>query len=103
MDLIDIDYIPLTKRGLSIETCKKWGYGTATFKGQAVQVANYHSSNGMLKAQKLRNSKKGFSWLGDPKSVNLFGEHLWETNGKRVIVCEGEIDALSVSQILDNK
>lgn len=103
MDLIEIDFMPLSKRGLSLETCKKWGYGTAIFRGQPVQVANYHSSNGMLKAQKLRNASKGFSWLGDPKSVNLFGEHLWETNGKRVIVCEGEIDALSVSQILDNK
>ena len=103
MGLIDIDYIALSKRGLSLETCKKWGYGTATFRGQPVQVANYRNTNGVLKAQKLRTPKKSFSWLGDPKAINLFGEHLWETNGKRVVICEGEIDALSVSQILDNK
>jgi len=103
MDLIEIDYIPLTKRGLSIETCKKWGYGSGSFKGTPVQVANYRDNKGVLRAQKLRDAKKSFRWLGDPKSINLFGEHLWETNGKRVVVCEGEIDALSVSQILDNK
>ncbi len=103
MGLIDVDYIPLTKRGLKIETCKKWGYGSSMHNGQPVQVANYRNSNGELKAQKLRTANKGFAWLGDPKAINLYGEHLWETNGKRVIVCEGEIDALSVSQILDNK
>lgn len=103
MDLIDVDFIPLTKRGIKIETCKKWGYGSSVHNNQPVQVANYRDNKGVLKAQKIRTANKSFRWLGDPKAVNLFGEHLWETNGKRVIICEGEIDALSVSQILDNK
>ncbi len=103
MDMIDVDFIPLTKRGIKIETCKKWGYGSSTHNNQPVQVANYRDNKGILKAQKIRTANKSFRWLGDSKAVNLFGEHLWETNGKRVIICEGEIDALSVSQILDNK
>ncbi len=103
MGLIEVDYIPLTKRGLNLETCKKWKYGQGVYNGQRVQVANYHDRKGVLRAQKLRNANKNFTWLGEPKSINLFGEHLWETNGKRVVVCEGEIDALSVSQVFGNK
>ena len=103
MGLLDIDYIPLTKRGIKIETCKKWGYGSSLYDGQPVQVANYRDPKGVLKAQKLRTAKKSFRWLGDAKAINLYGEHLWETNGKRVVVVEGEIDALSVSQAFENK
>jgi twinkle protein len=37
------------------------------------------------------------------REAQLFGQHLWRTSGKRVIVTEGEIDAMSMSQVQDNK
>jgi twinkle protein len=50
-------------------------------------------------AQKLRFPDKTFTWVGRPKVAALFLEHLWRgKGGKRLVVTEGEIDALSVLQ-----
>ena len=57
MSLIDIEYITLKKRGIKIETCKKWGYGMGKINGKPFQVANYRCPKGHLKAQKLRSWK----------------------------------------------
>ena len=34
--------------------------------------------------------------------IGLYGEHLWSGTGKRAVVCEGEIDAMSISQVQGN-
>jgi twinkle protein len=100
---LDIDYRELSKRGISQKTCEFWGYGVSDYKGQKVQVANYRDRSGQLHAQKLRFANKDFSVVGNLKEVNLFGEHLWRDGGKHIIICEGEIDAMSMSQAQDNK
>ena len=46
---------------------------------------------------------KRFIWLGDTDKITLFGQNLWRDGGKMVIVTEGEIDALSVSAVQQNK
>jgi len=104
-DLIsDIEYRPLNKRGLREDTCKKWGYGVGTFGNQRVQVAQFRDCDtGRVVAQKIRTKDKDFRYTGDPKSVALYGQWLWRDKGKRVIVTEGELDALSVSQTQQNK
>jgi twinkle protein len=93
----------LTKRRISEDTCRKWGYGVAQFDGKNVQVATYTDSQGNPVAQKLRFPNKDFIILGDIKSAVLYGQNLWRDTGKMVIVTEGEIDALSVSEIQSNK
>lgn len=93
----------LAKRGISLETCNKWSYGLGNYKGKKVQVANYYDSDGNVVAQKLRFADKTFKILGDIKEALLYGEWLWRDGGKMVTVVEGEIDALSLSQALDNK
>lgn len=93
----------LTKRRISLDTCKKWGYGIGELKGKPVQVANYYDKDRTLVAQKLRFPDKTFSITGDMKKALLYGEWLWRDGGKQVTVVEGEIDALSLSQALDNK
>jgi twinkle protein len=50
--------------------------------------------------QKVRGPNKSFYTTGDFKDVQLFGQHLFKTGGKRVLVVEGEIDALSGGQML---
>ncbi len=65
-------------------------------------VANYHDSTGQIVAQKVRGPDKKFSWTGDAKAAGLFGAHLWAGGGKRIVVTEGEIDCLSVSQAQGN-
>ncbi|WP_185929042.1 toprim domain-containing protein, partial [Mesorhizobium sp. M7A.T.Ca.US.000.02.2.1] len=93
----------LVKRGISEETCRKWGYTTGEFKGQTVQIATYRDTSGTPVFQKVRFKNKDFLALGDKKSAGLYGQHLWRDGGKRIVVTEGEIDALSVSQVQGNK
>ncbi|KKK63819.1 hypothetical protein LCGC14_2990440, partial [marine sediment metagenome] len=94
----------LKKRRLSEETCKKFDYRVAQMGGRTVQVANYRDGNKVV-SQKIRDSKKNFTILGKTKAISklLFGQHLWRDDGKRLVITEGEIDAMSVSQAQGNK
>ena len=89
-------------RGLTEATCKKWGYLTSQHNGQPVQLAVYRNKGGKPVAQKIRTATKQFSIVGDAKQMTLFGSHLWH-KGKKLVICEGEIDAMSVSQIQNHK
>ena len=97
---------PLYKRKLTQETCRKFDYGVGTYCGKPAQVANYRSSddNGCtIVAQHIRMPGKEFRWIGDSKNIQLFGQHLWRKGGKRIVITEGEIDCMSISQMQDNK
>lgn len=94
---------PLKARGISLETCQLFAYGIGTFAGEKVHVASYRDATGTLVAQHLRTRNKEFKWLGEAREALLFGQHLWKPGGKRVVVTEGEIDCLSVSQLQGNK
>lgn len=100
--LIDVEYAALRKRGITEDTCRFWGYGLGDFNGQTVQVAQY-IKDGKVVAQKLRFPSKDFALLGDAKGLPLYGSHLWRDGGRMVTVTEGEIDALTVSQLFGNK
>lgn len=93
----------LRKRHISEETCRKFGYRVATEAGKTYQVAPYYNREGHLVAQKLRSAGKRFSTRGDFKTAMLFGQNVWGQGGRRVVVTEGEIDCLSVSQVQGNK
>lgn len=93
----------ITRRGISEDTGKKWGYGYGVYKGKKVQVAQYRDATGKLVGQKLRFPDKSFVVLGDLKPAGLFGQHLWRDGGHMVVITEGELDALSVSQLQGNK
>ena len=91
----------LKKRGLNKTTVDKWQYEVGEYKGKNVQIANY-KKDGRVIAQKIRFANKDFLFIGDTKEAGLYGKHLWE-KGKMITICEGEIDALSVSQAQGNK
>lgn len=100
------EFLPLRKRKLTEETVKKFGYTIAEDgRGKKVQVAPYRDQSGSVVAQKIRGANKRFSTRGDfdIKKLQLFGQHLWPSGGKRVVIVEGEIDALSLSQAQGNK
>lgn len=94
---------PIKTRVLSQETCAKWGYHVGEYKGEPCQIANYRDEKGKVVAQKIRFADKRFMWTGNPAKAGLYGQHLWRDAGRMVVITEGEIDALSVSQIQDNK
>jgi twinkle protein len=100
-----IDYTPqsLPKRQLNEDTCHLFKYGIGTYNGKTVQVATYCDESGSPVAQKIRFPNKDFMILGDAKKMGLFGRNLWRTGGKMVVVTEGEIDCLTMSQLQGNK
>ncbi len=100
-NFIDSETRPIKSRGLSEESCRKFGYGVGEYKGDICHVANYRDGSGKIVAQKLRFKDKSFKMIG--KASTLYGEHLWREGGKFITVVEGEIDAISVSQAFGNK
>lgn len=98
--------VALPRRRLTAETCQHFGYtvGTDPKTGKQVQLAPYRDANGAIVAQKWRTPEKDFGVVGKLKlALPLFGQHLWRDGGKRVVITEGEIDAMSVSQLQGNK
>lgn len=89
-----------TLRGITPETFAFWHYRVGEYKGGRAHIAN-HYVDGQLVGQKLRLSGKNFRVLGELDA--LYGMWLWPKGGKRVVVTEGELDALSVSQVQGNK
>jgi twinkle protein len=102
-DIVRGECQPLSKRRLTEETCRKWGYMVGDYRGSKAQIANYRDDQGRVVAQKIRLPDKQFSWTGEPKKARLYGQHLWRDGGKMIVITEGEIDALSVSQLQQNK
>jgi twinkle protein len=101
--LIDGYYTALKVRGITEETCRKYDYQvTDNYMDRPQQIANYRNSEGLVVAQKIRDADKNFSILGEAKKMVLFGQHLW-SGGKKLVVTEGEIDCMSVSQVQGNK
>jgi twinkle protein len=93
----------LTKRGISEDTCRKFGYSIGKDKnGKTAQIAPYYDGNEMV-AQKLRYPDKTFKFIGEPKRAGLFGQQLWGNGGKMIVITEGEIDCMTVSQLQGNK
>jgi twinkle protein len=102
-DLVTGEVRALPKRNLTEETCKHWRYTIGEANGKPVQIANYCDDSGEPVAQKLRYPDKTFKFVGEPKKAGLYGQHLWRDGGKMLVITEGEIDALSVSQLQSNK
>ena len=96
-----LETLSITARCLTKATCTRYGYRIGTYKGQKVQVATYYNDNLEPIGQKVRDKDKNFVSLGNI-SNRFFGQHLFK-GGKKLVITEGEIDCLSVSQVFENK
>lgn len=98
----DMSLAPLPKRLLTEATCRKYGYYKAIVHGKPAQVACYYDDNNVCVGQKIRFADKTFETRGKI-TERFFGQHLFQGGGKKLVVTEGEIDALTVSQVQGNK
>jgi twinkle protein len=117
-------------RGLTLDTLQKYGAFTLAVKRPDPDNPNegaykeviikhvypYYDKDGNLIAQKVRHvfdsanpntDKKGFEAIGDKgawNKVQLFGQNIFPAgSAMRITVTEGEIDAMSVYQMLGSK
>jgi twinkle protein len=102
--LLKYEYQALAKRKIPDAIVAQYRYGVGHDKnGTLCQIANYFNKDKELIAQKLRYADKTFKFIGDSQNALMFGQQLWSNTGKKVIVTEGEIDALSVATAFDGK
>jgi len=97
-------FMSIKDRGISEETCKKYGVKASMNNGMiGTHIYPYHDETGSLIGMKTRYVKnKQFSIVGSTSNSGLFGQQLFN-GGKYVTITEGEVDALSVYQMLGSK
>lgn len=104
-DLVPVSEIQiqaLPKRMIKAETCRKYGYYVGIVHGKPAQIACYYDDDNNLIGQKIRYADKTFEARGK-FSDRFFGQHLFQGGGRKLVVTEGEIDTLAVSQVQGNK
>lgn len=98
------EYKNLKARGISETTCKLYDYAVGEYNGEPCQIANLYNDKGQVVAQKVRLKNKKFLILGDNSKALMFGQQLFKgQDGRQVVITEGEIDCLTISQLWENK
>ncbi len=95
-------YEDMPKRRIKADTCRALDYQMGTYQGQKCHIAPVHNERGELVAQKLRLPGKDFRVLGDLNAGGLVFQNRAKEGGKRLVITEGEIDALSYAQAQPN-
>ena len=105
------EFMALNKRGISLETCKKMRYSVGQhgmmidkqWVPKVAQIVHVPNVDGTPVAAKVRMAGKNFRYIGDTDAACLVFQNIWPAGGLKLVITEGEIDALSVSQIQGNK
>jgi twinkle protein len=95
---------PLAARGIAEATCQKYGVRKGQLNGKVVHLYPYYK-DGQVVAAKTRDAAKNFNIIGDGKDLSFFGQNLFGKPSDKIslVVTEGEIDALSMAQIMGLK
>ena len=94
-------------RKISKSICEKYGVKLA-FNQEAEVIAHYYpyydKDTHELIGYKERHVKtKGFNIIGTNRNAGLFGQDSFKSGQKYITITEGEIDALSISEMFDGK
>ena len=91
----------IADRCITQETCRRYKYNIGTYKGKEVQIATYRDLDGNPKFQKIRfTDEKSFITIGKFEPL-LYGMNNFKGNDKKLIITEGEVDCLSISQVIN--
>ena len=88
--------VQLRKRGLSEQTCRKYRIHK---DGDKLRF-HYFDRNGSLLGAKVKTVDKQFHYEGKSDG-SLYGQHLFPTTGRRIVITEGELDAASCFQAME--
>jgi len=87
----------LQKRRISEAVCQFF----KIYRDEAYLRFPYFDSSGRLKGFKVKTKNKDFKYEGETTDT-LFGQHLFPNSGKRIVITEGELDAASCYQAMEN-
>lgn len=100
LDFVKGRVTDIPERGLLKTSCQKYNYRTGVYNNRPVQIATYRDMENNPVFQKIRyTDEKDFFITGKFKPI-LYGANLFKGNDRRIIITEGEIDALSVYQVI---
>jgi twinkle protein len=85
----------LQKRNISEKVCQQY----RIYKDGDVLRFYYFDDAGVVKGCKVKTKSKLFTYEGETPGT-LFGQHLFPSTGKRVVITEGELDAASCSEAM---
>lgn len=94
---VSYTFQPLPWRGVSEDTMKKYGVVTKIGGDQPKEIG-YPYKNGVVKVRSL--STKMFYWRNGKPSSGLFGVSTFPDPKDSVVITEGELDALSVWEMI---
>jgi twinkle protein len=80
----------LHKRNISQKVCEKY----RIYRDGNKLRFYYHDESGVVVGAKIKTKDKQFTYEGEVPGT-FFGQHLFPTTGKRVVIYEGELDAAS--------
>ena len=80
----------LQKRGLSEKTCQLY----KIYREGDLLRFYYFTNDGVLQGAKIKTKDKIFKYEGTSTDT-LFGQHLFPSTGRRIVITEGELDAAS--------
>ncbi len=80
----------LQKRNISEKTCQLY----KIYRDGETLRFPYFTEDGVLQGAKVKTKKKVFTYEG-VSADTLFGQHLFPSTGKRIVITEGELDAAS--------
>jgi len=86
----------LQKRNLSEKTCQFY----KIYRDEAHLRFPYHDGSGRVKGFKTKTKLKEFKYEG-VSTDTLFGQHLFPSSGKRIVITEGELDAASCYEAME--
>jgi twinkle protein len=90
----------IVDRGIVRETCEFFGVTQETGK----HYYPYFDETGLKVAEKIRSvENKTFSIAGNFNKATLFGQSLFQKEGKYITIVEGELDALASYQMTGSK
>ena len=87
----------LQKRNISEKTCEFY----KIYRDETHLRFPYFDGSGRIQGFKTKDKLKQFKYEGVSTNT-LFGQHLFPTNGKRIVITEGELDAASCYEAMPN-
>ncbi len=91
---------PLTERGVSEATCRRYNYQTGEYNHTPCHIANYLGKSGDVTCQKIRLlDDKSFRWQNNDRDKQLFGQQALPPERDILYITEGEIDCLSLAEL----
>lgn len=105
-DIMKYDSAGVRERGLTKTACDEYDMKVSYDSNGTINAHYYpYTVKGKVVAYKKRTLPKEFRVVGDLKNakLELFGQSKFQPGGFKVIITEGELDAIAVQQAMLNK